>query len=154
MDILSYRIKKVVESVVENEALVSGLDESAAEVLQGWGIKNATSVAEKTDLLDDESAEKEMYPQLKASRRLMRAIRVWLAHEAASSSEERAKLWAKLEKRAQGLYGDDIALPSPSQFSGENPAEFIENLRNWLEGEKKPEKKEKKSFFQSLLNNR
>lgn len=155
MDILSCRIKKVVESVLENETLVSGLDESAAEVLQGWGIKNATSVAEKTDMLDDESAEREMYPQLKASRRLMRAIRVWLQHEKMSTSEERDKLWAKIEKCTRGLYGDEISLPSPSRFSGKTSAEFIDNLRNWLESEPKPEmrgEKEKKTFFQSLLN--
>ena len=154
MDILSNRIKKVVESVLENEALVSGLDETAAEILQEWGIKNATSVAEKTDMLDDERAEREMYPQLKASRRLMRAIRVWVQHEKDSSTEEREKLWAKVDKRAKGLYGDEISLPAANQFSGETPAEFIKNLQNWLEGDTHQEeaRKVKKTFFNSLFN--
>ena len=154
MDILSNRIKKVVESVLENEALVSGLDERAAEILQEWGIKNATSVAEKTDMLDDERAEREMYPQLKASRRLMRAIRVWVQYEKDSSTEEREKLWAKVDKRAKGLYGDEISLPAANQFSGETPAEFIKNLQNWLEGDTHQEeaRKVKKTFFNSLFN--
>ena len=155
MDILSNRIKKVVESVLENEALVSGLDESAAEVLQGWGIKNATSVAEKTDMLDDENAEREMYPQLKASRRLMRAIRVWLQYEKESTAEERDKLWAKVDKRVKALYGEELSLPSANQFLGKTSAEFINNLRNWLERETKPEvqgDKEEKTLFQSWLN--
>ncbi len=161
MDILSNRVKKVVESVLENEALAEGLDESAAEVLQGWGIKNATRVAEKTDTLDDESAEQEMYPHLKASRRLMRATRVWVQHEAKSSAEEREKLWAKVNKRATALYGEGISLPAPEHFSGQTPAEFIKNLRDWLEdgtkededvkSDKRDEKK-KKGFFQSLFN--
>ena len=150
MDTLSHRIKKVAESVLENEALISGLDESAAEVLQGWGVKNATRAAEKTEALDDDSAEKAMYPQLKASRRLLRAIRVWLEHEQEATADEREKLWGKVEKRVQGLYGDDISLPSPNQFSGERPVEFIENLRGWLEGDL-AKKKEKKSFFKSLF---
>ncbi|MBT3321330.1 MAG: hypothetical protein HN392_03495 [Anaerolineae bacterium] len=136
MDILNKRIQRVVESVLDNEALTSGLDETAAEVLQGWGIKNATSIAGKVKTLDDEHAEREMYPHLKASRRLIRAIRIWLEHEKKSTLEEKEKLWAKVEKRAQGLYGDALSLPSPNQFSGNTPAEFIENLRNWLEGSK------------------
>ena len=150
MDILSNRIKKVIESVLENEALVSGLDESAAEVLQGWGIKNATSVAEKTDMLDDENAEREMYPQLKASRRLIRAVRVWVQHEKEATLEERAKLWGKVEKRAQALYGEGISLPEASQFAGNTTVEFIENLRGWLEGDR-GEEENKKSFFSSLF---
>ena len=159
MDAISHRIKKVVESVVENEALAEGLDEAAAEVLQGWGIKQATNVAQKTAMLDDESAEKEMYPHLKASRRLIRAIRVWVQHEAESSAEEREKLWAKVSKRATELYGEGISLPAPESFTGQTPAEFIKNLRDWLEGESKEEEIErdskksdkKKSFFQSLF---
>ena len=148
MDILSRRITKVVESVLENEALVSGLDKTAAEVLQNWGVKNATRVVEKTHTLDDDSAEKIMYPQLKASRRLLRAIRVWVEHEQKVTAEEREKLWGKVEKRVRGLYGDDISLPSPNQFSGESPMEFIVNLQEWLEGYPK---EKKKSFFESLF---
>ena len=160
MDAISHRIKKVVESVVENEALAEGLDEAAAEILQGWGIKQATNVAPKTAMLDDESAEKEMYPHLKASRRLIRAIRVWVQHEAESSAEEREKLWAKVSKRAIELYGDGISLPAPEHFAGQTPAEFIKNLRDWLEGDTqeaevekndKKDNKEKKGFFQSLF---
>ena len=135
MDILSKRIQKVVESVLENETLVSGLDESASEILQGWGIKTATGLAEKTSLLDDEDAEREMYPQLKASRRLMRAIRLWLKQETETLPEERAQLWAKVEKRARALYGDARTLPSPEQFSGETQSEFIQNLLGWFEKE-------------------
>ncbi len=155
MDILSNRIKRVVESVLENEALVSGLDESAAEVLQEWGIKTATHVAEETDALDEHSADKAMYPQLRASRRLIRAIRVWLLHEKNSAPEERKKLWSKVEKRAKGLYGEKLSLPAASQFSGGTPTEFINNLRNYLEDDTNLEKKgekEKKSFFNSLFN--
>ena len=153
MDALSHRIKKVAESVLENEALIGGLDKSTAKILQGWGVKHATRAAEDTHTLDDESAEKAMYPQLKASRRLLRAIRVWLEHEKEATAEERQKLWAKVEKRAQGLYGDGISLPSPNQFVGERPIEFIENLRKWLEGDIN-EKEDKKSFFSSLFGNK
>ena len=135
MDILSRRIQKVVESVLENETLVSGLDESASEILQGWGIKTATGLVEKTSLLDDENAEREMYPKLKASRRLMRAIRIWLKQETETLPEQRAQLWAKIEKRAKALYGEELSLPSPEQFSSGTQAEFIQNLLGWFEKE-------------------
>ncbi len=155
MDILSARIKKNAESILENEALVEGLDESAAEILQEWGIKNATRVAEETDAPDEHSAEKAMYPQLRASRRLMRTIRVWVLYEKDSSPEEREKLWAKVEKRAKGLYDDEISLPAPDQFSGKTQAEFINNLLQWFGSDPASEVKggkDKKTFFQSLLN--
>ena len=153
MDVLSKRIQKVTESVLENEALISGLDRDAADILQKWGVKNATQVAEKTATLDDERAEKEMYPQLKASRRLIRAIRVWLAYEKDSEPEEREKLWRKVEKRAKSLYGEGISLPAPSEFSGKNSAEFINHLRDWLEADGKEKDNDKKeSFFSSFFN--
>ncbi len=153
MDVLSKRIQKVTESVLENEALISGLDRDSADILQKWGVRNATQVAKKTATLDDERAEKEMYPQLKASRRLIRAIRVWIAHEKTSTSEERNKLWKKVEKRAKSLYGEGISLPAPSEFSGENPAEFINHLRDWLEADDKEKDNDKKeSFFSSFFN--
>ena len=125
--------------------------------MQKWGVKNATQVAEKTATLDDERAEKEIYPQLKASRRLIRAIRVWLAHEKDSEPQKREKLWEKVEKRAKSLYGEGISLPAPSEFLGENSAEFIDNLRNWLEsnGEadgKEKDDDEKESFLSSFFN--
>ena len=120
MDMLSKRIQKVAESVLENEALISGLDRDTADLLQKWGVKNATQVAEKIATLDDERAEKEIYPQLKASRRLIRAIRVWLAHEKDSEPQKREKLWEKVEKRAKSLYGEGISLLAPSEFLGEN----------------------------------
>ena len=71
-----------------------------------------------------------------------------------AEGEEREKLWAKVDKRAKGLYGEDVSLPSPDQFLGETPAEFISNLRNWLEGNTKAEVKEgkeKKTLFNSLF---
>ncbi len=149
MSNLNNRIRNVAQSVLENEALISGLDKSTAEVLQGWGVKYATRVAEETHALDDHSAEKAMYPQLKASRRLLRALRVWLEHEKEVEPEEGEELWAKVEKYAQSLYGENISLPPSSHFAGKNSAEFINNLRNWLEGNKNEQIK--KPFYKNIF---
>ena len=82
----------------------------------------------------------------------MRSIRVWVENEAESSAEERVKLWAKLESRAQDLYGDDLRLPEAASFSGANAAAFIKNLLAWLESQAEKGDDEKKSLFQSLFN--
>jgi len=157
MDILSHRIKKVAESILENEGLISGLDQSSAELLQNWGIAHATKVAEKTAFLDDEQAEKVMYPQLRASRRFLRAIRVWLQYEANVTTAERKELWQKVEKRARDLYGEQLSLPAPEQFEADTPAVFVGGLRSWLEdfsdgnGNQEKQAGKRKNFFQKLF---
>lgn len=160
MDVIGKRVQRAVESVLENETLVSGLDESAASALQDWGIKNVKKIAEETGDLDDERAEEAMYPKMKASRRLMSAIRVWLENESKSSAEERAALWDKIGKHAREMYGEDLHLPDAATFSAESPALFIKNLLTWFEsyadGQKNGgnEDNEKKGFFQSLFGRR
>ena len=146
------RVQRAVESVLENEGLLSGLDEASATTLQNWGIKKVKGIAKSTGDLDDERAEEAMYPKMKASRSLIRAIRVWVQHEAESSAEERAKLWARIEKKAQGLYGEELSLPDAATFSGTNAADFIKNLLNWLENRAEGGNEKKKGFFQSLFN--
>lgn len=152
MDILSSRIQKAVESVLENESLLDGLDEMAASTLQDWGIQNVKRIAEKTGDLDDESAEEAMYPKMKASRSLMRAIRVWIENEQEASAEERTKLWEKIEKKAQDLYTEELRLPDVAKFSGENTAEFVKNLLAWFDDYADGRADKKKGFFQSLFN--
>jgi len=137
VDKLSNRIDRVAESVLENESLADGLDRSAAEVLQKWGIEKMTRIAEKTDGQDDEMAERSMYPHLRAMRRLMRAIRNWLRHESDLDCERRAELWQKLLKRAQAVYGSEIAMPSAEEIAGGDAAQFVLSLRAWFE-DKKP----------------
>ena len=153
MDILGKRVQRAVESVLENEGLLGGLDEAAASALQDWGIQNVKRIAEQTGDLDDERAEETMYPKMKASRSLMRAIRVWVQSEAESSVEERAKLWKKIEEKAQELYDGELRLPDAATFSGASTAEFIKNLLAWFENyaQGKDDGK-KKGFFQSLFN--
>ncbi len=152
MNMLEKRIRNAVESVLDNESLVGGLDEISASALQDWGLKNVKKIAEETADLDDQSAEEAMYPKMKASRSLMRAIRVWVETESQASVEERAKLWLKLESKAQALYGEELKLPDVNTFSGANTAEFLKNLLAWFEDYAYRGNDEKKGFFQSLFN--
>ena len=153
MDMLGKRVQRAVESVVDNEGLLGGLDEAAASALQDWGIQNVKRIAEKTGDLDDERAEEAMYPKMKASRSLMRAIRVWVQNEAEASAEERVNLWKKIEEKAQELYGGELRLPDAATFSAANAAEFVRDLLAWLEKYAQGDgDNEKKGFFQSLFN--
>lgn len=152
MDILSNRIQKAVESVLENESLLDGLDEMAASALQNWGIQNVKRIAEETGDLDDEHAEESMYPKMKASRSLMRAIRVWIENEREASADERAELWAKIEKKAQDLYDAELRLPDAATFSSGDPTAFIKELLAWFERYTDNKDDGKKGFFQSLFN--
>ena len=151
MDMLAKRIQRAVESVLENEGLVDGLDEGSATALQDWGIANVKKIVLETSDLNDEQAEESMYPRMKASRGLIRAVRVWIEHEGASSAEERAKLWARIEKKARAMYDEDLELPDAATFSGANAAEFVGNLLAWFESYANGGD-EKKGFFQSLFN--
>lgn len=152
MDILSNRIQKAVESVLENESLLGGLDEMAASALQNWGIQNVKRIAEETGDLDDERAEESMYPKMKAARSLMRAIRVWVENERQVSADERAELWTKIEKKAQDLYDAELRLPDAATFSSGNPTAFIKELLSWFERYTDKKADGKKGFFQSLFN--
>ena len=136
MDVLGNRIRQVVESVLENESLADGLDEKAAEVLQQWGIASATRTAENTGDLSDEAAEQAMYPHLRAVRRLTRAVRNWARHQGDANHTQREKLWGKMVKRAKAVYGEEINLPTMTEFEGSNAAQIIVDLRAWFEDKK------------------
>jgi len=72
MDQLNKRIDRAAESILENEALSSELDDAAAKVLLQWGVARATTIATETAGLDEQAAEGVMYPRQKALRRLLR----------------------------------------------------------------------------------
>ena len=150
MSLIEKRVQRAVESVLENESLLGGLDADAAQALQDWGIQHVKRIAEDTGELDDERAEEAMYPRMKASRSLMKSIRIWIEHERESSDEERTKLWAKVEQNAQALYDSSLKLPDASTFSGANTSEFVKNLISWLE-KGADSGDENKGFFRSLF---
>ncbi|PWH17160.1 MAG: hypothetical protein DDG60_02655 [Anaerolineae bacterium] len=74
---LEARIRMAAESILDNEALRSGLnDEEAARVLLNWGVSWAKTLAGQTaDIEDDEQADEAAYPRLRALRGLMTALK-------------------------------------------------------------------------------
>lgn len=74
---LEARIRMAAESILENEALRSGLnDDEAARSLLDWGVSWAATLAQQTaDIEDDEEADQAAYPRMKALRGMMTALK-------------------------------------------------------------------------------
>jgi hypothetical protein len=77
MSNLDVRIRMAAESILENEALRDGLyDEQAASELLNWGISWAEYLALQTaHIADDLEAEDEMYPRMRALRKVLVAVK-------------------------------------------------------------------------------
>lgn len=77
MNSMDTRIRMAAESILENEALREGLrDERAASALLNWGVTWAEYLALQTaHIADEQEAEDEMYPRMKALRKLLVAVK-------------------------------------------------------------------------------
>ena len=129
------RTRRAVESILENEALTDNLDDDGASVLLQWGMTLAQRIAAETAGLDDETAEKTMYPQMRALRKMLRRINRW-----AAAPDSR-----KLEKiigQAGIIYGAGYEPPGTEEcelFSRQfdtgvrNSAQAIGQLRQLIE---------------------
>lgn len=117
MDGIESRIKKFVDEIVGNEALLDMLDTDAATEMLQWGIATATSLVKTTDGLDDITAELALSPRLKAVRQSMRSIGNWAAGKYADP-ESRAGLRDKLLEQFRVILGESAQLPSVDQMDG------------------------------------
>lgn len=74
---LEARIRMAAESILENEALRSGLnDDEAARSLLDWGVSWAATLAQQTaDIEDDEEADQAAYPRMRALRGMLTALK-------------------------------------------------------------------------------
>jgi hypothetical protein len=131
------RVSKVAESILENEALTSNLDDNAADLFLNWAIAKGEMIARSTIGLDDFLAEEVMYPRLKALRRIARYIGQWVI-----GSGDPRELVEKIIEQARLLYGEDFVEPDPVakerivQFStGVEQVLVVLGLKNLFEGE-------------------
>ncbi|MEM7032302.1 MAG: hypothetical protein AAF629_22315 [Chloroflexota bacterium] len=139
------RINRAAESILENEKLTDGLDDEAAQALIDWGLTCAKSIMENTLGLNDEEAEELTYPQLKATRRLMRSVSKWIVRQSEGNSEAAQKSLQKVIEQAQTIYGDTVQLPDTLEAGtlanpsvSETPQQIIANLRTVIEPDRKP----------------
>jgi hypothetical protein len=140
---ISARVKRVAESLLDNERLTSDLDDSAAKELLDWGLSIARQIAQGTaDVDDDEQAEQAMYPRLRATRRMMRAVNLWIVNQREGDIEGRDQAFDNILEQASVIYGrpfEAIAeAPRAVSFgtqpeSAGDPPQMIAQLRQLFE---------------------
>lgn len=129
----SNRVRRAVEEILGNEALLEGLDEATASELQQWGISLAEQIVHAAHSLDDSAADALTGPRLRALRKWMRLVRGWLAMQEKMSPEERQRQWERLAAQSRELYGAHVSLPPMERLTGKSPLDALKELRSWLE---------------------
>ena len=141
MDEINSRIKKTVDEIVGNEALLDMLDTDAATEMLNWGIATATSLVNETDGLDDITADLALLPRLKAVRQSMRSIGNWAAGKYADP-ESRVQLRDKLLEQFHVILGESAHLPPVEQMdallnqvddAGNTPHQLVLKLKQIFE---------------------
>jgi len=142
---LQRRVRRVSESLLENERLTADLDDSAAQVLLDWALNLGSWIAQGTaNVEDDEQAEEAMYPRLRAIRRMMRSINLWVSSQQNRDQEGSREALNRILEQAQVIYGQAFAplsedqrarfLQAQSEFL-DDPPRLISNLRQLFGGE-------------------
>ena len=140
---IGQRISRVAESILENERLTSDLDDSAAKELLDWGLNVARQIVQGTaGEDDDEAAEQAMYPRLRATRRMMRAVNRWIANQQKGDAEGRDKALNNILEQASVTYGRPFAAMDDDQRAtvsrvqleyASDPPQMIAHLRELFE---------------------
>jgi hypothetical protein len=132
------RQRMAAESILENESLREGLDDSGASALLNWGIDCAKRIAGDTIGLEDEDeAEEASYPRTRALRQMLDDVKSLYKPEL-MPAEGRALL-AEIVEFASVVYGPKAQLPKRifwnsfvASLAGEL-GEKINNLRALIE---------------------
>jgi hypothetical protein len=115
-DRIDRRIRRVAQSILDNERLTADLDDPAAQELLDWGLSIARRIAQGTaDVEDDEQAEQAMYPRLHATRRLMRAVNRWIASQREKDAEGQEEALDTILEQASVIYGRPITALTDEQ---------------------------------------
>jgi len=142
-DKIGKRISRVAESLLDNERLTSDLDDSAAKELLDWGFSVGKQIVQGTsDVDDDEAADQAMSPRLRATRRLMRSVNLWIASQRAGDAEGRDQAFNSILEQASIIYGrpftamDDEQrtrlIRAQAEYAGD-PPQMIAHLRDLFE---------------------
>ena len=140
VDFSKQHMHSIAESLLENESLTSNLDDTAANALLDWGIACANLIAQEHSELAPIDAEVAMYPQLRATRRLMRLVNRWVPQRLEMDSADNASLLTRIIEQAAIIYGEDFVPPTAgreeallTQNLSKTAPQFITELRQFVE---------------------
>jgi hypothetical protein len=131
MESIQKRIQRAAESILENEALTSDLDDEAAQELLDWGIACAEKIVNETADLDDEAAEEAMYQPMRSLRKMLRAANKWAADPQAGDLKRITKQAAK----ALDSNSDEEQQASFLTTVPEDATTRVQALRSFIEGD-------------------
>jgi hypothetical protein len=98
------RIRMAAESILENEALRAGIDDSSASALLDWGVTCAKSITGETiDLEDDEEASEASYTRMRALREMLDIAKSLSTTK--PDNTQKVSLLADLYEKARLVYG-------------------------------------------------
>ncbi len=104
------RIRMAEESILENEAIREGTDDSGASALLDWGIFCARNITGETaQLEDDDEAEEASYPRMRALREMLDIVKSLIKIE--PNSPQETTFFADLLEKATLVYNADKSLP-------------------------------------------
>jgi hypothetical protein len=135
---ISARQRRAAESILENESIREGLDDSGASALLNWGVECAKRIAAENASLDDEDEyEEASYPRMRALRQMLDNVKSLYRPELQPSDGR--TLLAEIVGFAALVYGPNAQLPRRiywnrfiASLAGE-PGERINSLRALLE---------------------
>ena len=141
MESIDSRIKKFVDEIVGNEALLEMLDTDAATEMLNWGIATATALVKKTEGMDDAAAELALESQLKAVRQTMRSVGNWAAGKYVDPAS-RAPLRDKLTEYFKIIFGERASLLPSNKIDftlnlmddkSKTPLQLIQSFKSLVE---------------------
>ena len=130
---MQQRIQRAAESILDNEALTTNLENAAAEVLINWGVILAQEIANQTIEMDEAQAEEAMYRPMRALRKMLRTASKWAVNP-------QEMYLGRVLKQASIVYGSGFANPSDEEqiaFMTQIPAaprERLIELQRFVEG--------------------
>jgi hypothetical protein len=132
------RQRMAAESILENESIREGLDDSGASALLNWGVDCAKRIAsENASLEDKDEYEEASYPRMRALRQMLDDVKSLYRPELQPA--EGRPLLAEIMGFASVVYGPNAQLPQriywnsfAVSLAGE-PGEKINHLRALIE---------------------
>lgn len=132
------RIRMAAESILENEAIREGLDDSGASALLDWGTFCAIRITQDTrHLEDDEEAQEAVRPRMRALRQMLNIVKDLCKSE--PTTQESDPVLEQLMETATLVYGENAHLPKRiywnmlTSIRSEDTGQYISALRAMLE---------------------
>ena len=135
---ISARQRRAAESILENESIREGIDDSGASALLNWGVECAKRIAGDTaDLGDEDEAEEASYPRMRALRQMLEDVKSLFRPELLPS--EGGTLLEEIVGFASAVYGPEAPLPQSINWNeltvslASDTGEKVNNLRGFFE---------------------